>query len=473
MIRAALARRRRRRRPTSATSRRTAPARRSAIRSKCSALGARARRRTRPRPPAAGRLGQDQHRPPRGGRRRRRPDQGGAGAAARRDPAAPALHAAESAHRLGSDADRACRRALDAVARPDGAAHRRRQLVRLQRHQRPRRPRGGAGRRAAAAGRAQRPLHVLALSARATAALRDAGRALWRTRSTPSPTDARRRLPHRRRRPRRTSRTGSRSSATRAARRAQRGCARSAPPAERRRPGTGATGRGRRSRSCSPARARSTSGMGRQLYETQPVFRAALDRCDAMLRPHARSAAALPVMFATTETRPARRDGVHAAGAVRARVRAGRAVASWGVEPPSVLGHSVGEYVAACVAGVFSLEDGLRLIAARGRLMQALPADGAMAAVFASRGRGRARRSPARRSERRDRRGQRPGERRDLRRPRRASQAVARRAVEPAGSSRSRCRVSHAFHSPLMEPMLGDSSACRAGRVRRAPQHRR
>src|SRR5262249_15773002 len=56
---------------------------------------------------------------------------------------------------------------------------------------------------------------------------------------------------------------------------------------------------------------------------------------------------------------------------------------SWGIEPAAVMGHSLGEYAAACVAGTISLEDGLRVVAARGRLTDELALEGAMGAVFA------------------------------------------------------------------------------------------
>ncbi|OLP20309.1 hypothetical protein BST81_00800 [Leptolyngbya sp. 'hensonii'] len=124
-------------------------------------------------------------------------------------------------------------------------------------------------------------------------------------------------------------------------------------------------------------------GMGQELYQTQPTFRSALDRCDALLRPYLERPL-LEVLHRetglldqTAYTQPALFAISYALGELWK---------SWGISPSVVLGHSVGEYAAACAAGVFSLEDGLKLIAARGRLMQSLPEGGAMAVVFADQG---------------------------------------------------------------------------------------
>lgn len=125
-------------------------------------------------------------------------------------------------------------------------------------------------------------------------------------------------------------------------------------------------------------------GMGRALYATQPVFRDVLDECarivDAQLeRP------LLSVIFPKEGDDSALHHTAFAQPALFAVEFALAAMwKSWGVTPSAAMGHSLGEYVAACVAGVFSLEDALGLVVERGRRMQALPAGGIMAAVFST-----------------------------------------------------------------------------------------
>lgn len=125
------------------------------------------------------------------------------------------------------------------------------------------------------------------------------------------------------------------------------------------------------------------ASMGRALYDSEPVFRAALDACEQALRPHL-DRGLLELIFAPADQAAAIHETRYAQPATFA-IEYALAVLwrSWGVEPVALLGHSLGEYAAACVAGSISLEDGLRLVAARGRLTHELPANGAMAAVFA------------------------------------------------------------------------------------------
>jgi len=124
-------------------------------------------------------------------------------------------------------------------------------------------------------------------------------------------------------------------------------------------------------------------GMAQQLYETQPHFRAILQECDELLREeNAMAPSLLSVIFGddgelideTAYTQPALFVVEYALACLWQR---------WGIEPAALMGHSLGEYVAACLAGVFSLRDALRLVAARGRMIQRLPRDGTMLAVLA------------------------------------------------------------------------------------------
>ncbi len=120
-------------------------------------------------------------------------------------------------------------------------------------------------------------------------------------------------------------------------------------------------------------------GMGRALYQQHATFRYWIDQCATLLEPQLERGL-LDVMWSGDElhqtacTQPA----LFAIEYALAKV-----FEAWGVLPDLLLGHSIGEYAAACIAGVFSLEEGIRLVAARGRLMQSLPAGGQMVSVAA------------------------------------------------------------------------------------------
>ncbi len=126
--------------------------------------------------------------------------------------------------------------------------------------------------------------------------------------------------------------------------------------------------------------------MGRDLYDTEPVFRDVVDRCAEILKPHLDGVDIREVIY------PAEGADLEAAGErLRQTMYAQPALfvieyataqlfLSWGVRPQAMIGHSVGEYTAAALAGVFSMEDGLVLVARRGKLVQSLPS-GAMLAV--------------------------------------------------------------------------------------------
>lgn len=193
-------------------------------------------------------------------------------------------------------------------------------------------------------------------------------------------------------------------------------------------------------------------GMARELFDAEPVFADTVRRCaeaiDGMLpRP------LLDVLLATDrESADTLRHTSFAQPALFAvEMGLARLWQSWGIEPDVVLGHSVGQYAAACVAEVFSLEDGARLIAERGRLFGSLPAGGRMVAVFADTGQVESVAGEFPRVSVGAYNGPNtvlsgPGE--DL------EQIVARYTEE--GIRCTWLETSHAFHSELLEPVLGE-----------------
>jgi acyl transferase domain-containing protein/thioesterase domain-containing protein len=124
-------------------------------------------------------------------------------------------------------------------------------------------------------------------------------------------------------------------------------------------------------------------GMGRQLYDAEPVYRTVIDDCAAALR---RSggvdlmAALFPAGEGDDSFRRLQAPSVALPALFATEVAMGRLLGSWGITPAAMIGHSAGEYAAACLAGVVTMEDGLALVALRGRLFETLP-KGAMVSV--------------------------------------------------------------------------------------------
>ena len=122
-------------------------------------------------------------------------------------------------------------------------------------------------------------------------------------------------------------------------------------------------------------------GMAEQVYQTQPIFRQTLDRCETIYQ-ELTSKSLLQVIFAESDAALNHTSYTQPALFV-VEVALAQLWRSWGIKPTAVLGHSLGEYAAACFAGIFDIESGLKLVTKRANLIGELPAEhGTMAAIF-------------------------------------------------------------------------------------------
>ncbi|MAP10863.1 MAG: hypothetical protein CMQ61_02295 [Gammaproteobacteria bacterium] len=203
-------------------------------------------------------------------------------------------------------------------------------------------------------------------------------------------------------------------------------------------------------------------GMGKELYEVHPTFRYWIDRAAEGLRDELPEPL-LDVMWSG--------DALHQTAYTQPALFAieyalAKLWQSWGVEADLLLGHSIGEYAAACLADVFSLEDALKLVAARGRLMQSLPAGGAMLSVVADEALVTECIAPFTGSV----------SIAAINGPTSIvisgagdDVAAAAGVLQERGVKTIPLRVSHAFHSPLMDPILDAFASVAASVTYRAP----
>ena len=207
------------------------------------------------------------------------------------------------------------------------------------------------------------------------------------------------------------------------------------------------------------------AGMGAALDATYPVYRAAIDRCAAVLDTRLPMPLRSVLFPADGAQSPVDQTAFTQPALFAVEFALSELLGSWGIRPRIVMGHSVGEYVAAVVAGALSLESAIALVCDRGRLMQSLPAGGAMGAVALPEAQVRAvlERYPLL----------------DLAAVNSPSACVVAGPVDAiesfvaeakaSGAHATKLSVSHAFHSRLMDPILDEFRRAASGLVATEP----